>query len=226
MPLKKLITATRSCKICHRKIEENSFFSMVFTPKSICLRCFLSLKPSYLSWRERKVSFLAIYPYQEAYQNLLYLYKGCGDVELAPCFLERIAFALRIRFRGYRIVYAPSHPNKVLERGFEHIPLMFECLKLPILHAFIKTQDIKQSDQSKSERKKIGKYLRLVDDKEIEGQKILLVDDVFTTGSTMRACIALLQEKHPKRIHVLVLSKVPKHVKNAKAHAGHANRRA
>lgn len=226
MPSKRSVTATRSCKICHRKIERNSFFSMVFTPKSICLRCFLALKPTYFFWKEHGVSFLAIYPYQETYQNLLYLYKGCGDIELAPCFLERIAFALRLRFRGYRIVYAPSHPSKVLERGFEHIPPMFECLKLPILHAFVKTQDIKQSDQSKSQRKKIGKYLKLADERGIKGQKILLVDDVFTTGSTMRACISLLQEKHPKRIHVLVLSKVPKPSRSAKAHIGHADRRA
>ena len=56
--------------------------------------------------------------------------------------------------------------------------------------------------------------------------EILLVDDVFTTGSTMRACISLLQEKHPKRIHVLVLSKVPKPSRSAKAHIGHADRRA
>lgn len=190
------------------------------------MHCFLSLKPAYFHWKERGISFLAIYPYQEAYQNLLYLYKGCGDIELAPCFLERISFALRLRFRGYRIVYAPSHPNKVLDRGFEHIPLMFECLKLPILHVFAKTEDIKQSDQSRSERKKIGKYMKVVDDRGIKGHRILLVDDVFTTGSTMRACIALLKEKQPKCIHVLVLSRVPKPSGRAKAHIGHANMRA
>ncbi len=207
-------------------MEGNSIFHMVFAANSICLHCFLSLKPTYFRWKENGVPFLAIYPYEQAYQSLIYQYKGCGDVELAPCFLERISLMLRIRFHGYRIVYAPSHPSKVLERGFDHVPLMFQCLKLPILHALMKTVDVKQSSQSKGERKKVGKYIRMVDPRGIKGQNILFVDDVFTTGSTTRACLKLIQKQHPKKVAVLVLAKVPKPSKSIKAHAAHANMRA
>ncbi len=186
----------------------------------------MDLKPTYFSWKENGITHLAIYPYEQAYQSLLYQYKGCGDIELAPCFLERLAPFLRLRFHGYRIVYAPSHPAKVLERGFDHVPLLFESLHLPILHAFAKTLDIKQSSQSKSERKKVGKYLQLADGKGIAGQKILLVDDVFTTGSTVRACIKLLRKRHPKKIAVLVLAKVPKPSEKPRSHTHRANIRA
>ena len=226
MQSKRFATAIPSCKICHRKIEQNSLFNVFFSAKTVCLRCFLDLKPTYFRWKENGISHLAIYPYEQFYQSLLYQYKGCGDIELAPCFLERLTPLLRLRFHGYRIVFPPSHPNKILERGFDHIPPLFLGLHLPILRAFAKTHDIKQSSQSKSERKKVGKYIRLVESRGITGSKILLVDDVFTTGSTIRACIKLLQKKHPKKIAVLVLAKVPKPSKKDGASHSHANIRA
>lgn len=226
MQSKKSVTATPSCKICHRKIEKNSLYNCIFSAKTICLKCFLSLKPGYFRWKEQGVSFLAIYPYGQAYQSLLYQYKGCGDIELAPCFLERINFFLRIRFHGYQIVYAPSHPNKILERGFDHVPLLFKGLGLPILNLFSKTHDVKQSSQSKSERRKVGKYIRLSNPQAIKGKKILFVDDVFTTGSTARACIKLLLKHHPSRVAALVLAKVPKKRKTSPLISTHANIRA
>ena len=226
MPSKRSDTAIHFCKICYRKIEKNSIFNIVFTAKSICLRCFLNLKPTFFHWKENGIFHLAIYPYLQAYQSLLYTYKGCGDIELSTCFLERLNPILRTRFHGYRIVYAPSHTSRVLERGFDHVPLLFAGLKLPILHAFVKTEDVKQSSQSKGERRKVGKYIRLVDEKGIRGQKILLVDDVYTTGSTIRACIKLLRKAHPKKIVVLVLAKVPASPKKHRSHTEHANIRA
>ena len=215
MQSKRSATAIPSCKICHRKMEKNSFYNFVFSAKTICLKCFLNLKPTYFHWKENGISFLAIYPYEQAFQSLLYQYKGCGDIELAPCFLERINMFLRLFFRGYRIVYAPSFSSKIEERGFDHVPLLFQGLRLPILNLFQKTHDVKQSSQSKSERKKVGKYIRLTNGEEIRGKKILFVDDVFTTGSTARACIKLLLKHHPKKVAALILAKVPKNRKTA-----------
>lgn len=207
-------------------MEKNSFFNAVFTAKSICLRCFLSLKPTYYLWKENGIPFLAIYPYGPEFQSLIYQYKGCGDIELSSCFLERVERFFRLRFRGYRLVYAPSHQNKIEERGFDHVPLMFADLRLMTLHTFVKTEDMKQSSLSKSERRKVGKHIKLVDKKGIRGAKILLVDDIFTTGSTIRACLRLLLPLHPKKVFVLVMAKVPPPSKKPFSPTHRANMRA
>ena len=208
MPFPKSNTATPSCKICHKPIEVNSIFSLIFTPKAVCLHCFLSLNPKYYRWRFQGVDCYAIYPYSPEYRNLIYLYKGCGDMELGPTFIERVGSYFRIKFRGYVIVPAPSHPNKVRERGFDHLPFMFKSLGLPIIPAIEKTDDVKQSDLNAEQRRHIGDHLRFVPGSKIKGKKILLVDDVFTTGSTMRACLGILRKHKAGKIAILVVAKV------------------
>ena len=43
--------------------------------------------------------------------------------------------------------------------------------------------------------------------KKITNQKILLVDDIYTTGSTVNECSKILKQANPKTIGVLVLAK-------------------
>ena len=210
MPSKKLSTATHFCKICHRKISQKSIFDWVFTAKFICSRCYDSLEPNLIRWKENDVPFHAIYPYHEAYQSLLYLYKGCGDIELSGVFLERLLPLLNLKYRNYILVPAPSHVTKVAERGFDHVPLMFEGLGKKIIPLLCKTKDVKQSDLSSKDRHRVGDILALVDKPDLSKEKVLFVDDVFTTGSTARACIKLLKKLKPKKIEALIVAKVPK----------------
>ena len=51
----------------------------------------------------------------------------------------------------------------------------------------------------------------------VKNKKVLLVDDIHTTGSTIQACIDLIQPGHPKDIKVLVVAKTKddkQHIRN------------
>lgn len=209
MPLKKSDTATPFCKICHKRIEQNSLHSFIFAEKTICLRCFKSLHPCRKRTRFGKYRITTFYVYNEAFQSLLYLYKGCGDIELSSVFLERLYPLLRVRYFRHVIVPAPSSQKRIDERGFDHIPLIFSKLGKRIELVIHKTADVKQSDLSKKERRNIGKHLALVPNAVLRGERVLFVDDVMTTGSTVKACLRLLESLHPKSIEVLVLARVP-----------------
>ena len=176
--------------------------------KTLCLRCFYDLKPQYFRFTIDGIRGFAIYPYEQEFQSLLYLYKGRGDIELSSVFLDRIRFLLKVRYQGYTLVYVPSHPSHIQKRGFDHVPLIFLGIGKRICCPIIKTEDVKQSDQNKKDRRKIGRYLRLVGGNDLKGKKLLLVDDVCTTGSSLRSCVRLLKKLRPKKISILVLAKV------------------
>lgn len=104
------------------------------------------------------------------------------------------------------MVPAPSHKDADAERGFNHVVEIFRTLKLEMNRCIHKTERVKQADLSSEERQKISKVL-VIDNIDFSGKKVLIVDDVFTTGSTVKTMISLIRSKNPKDIKVLVMSK-------------------
>jgi len=112
------------------------------------------------------------------------------------------------------VVPIPLHRKKLAERGFNQslilareiagrfsIPLDFTTLKRNV---YTKSQTTLTRNERKSnvkgafEVKKPG---------EIKGKKILLIDDVFTTGSTARECSRMLIKHKADEVAVLTLAR-------------------
>lgn len=167
------------------------------------------MAPVFTSFKTEGVPSLALYFYNEKITSILFQFKGCFDIELAPVFLGRALPLLKAKYRGYTLLPAPSSPSHDERRGFNHVVEMFKGLGLPILQAFRKTEDVKQADLSAKERKKVKKRIAWNKGISIRGKKVLLVDDVYTTGSTMKACLALAKKHRPKKISILVMAKTP-----------------
>lgn len=147
-----------------------------------------------------------IYDYDEEVQKNLYQFKGCFDYELAGVFLDYFRVYLFIKYFGYVLVPAPSAIDADKERGFNHVVEIFKTLHLKMNCCIHKTSNTKQSDLNAEERKKIKDNL-VIDDVSFYKKKVLIVDDVYTTGSTVKAMIDLVKSKNPKKIKVLVMSK-------------------
>ena len=73
---------------------------------------------------------------------------------------------------------------------------------------FIEKQGIEQSKLSKEEREQnIQGVYTLENPEKLENKKILLVDDIFTTGSTANECCKVLLSAKPSEITVLTIAK-------------------
>lgn len=197
----------RVCKICFKEITDYSLFNLIHERVDVCQWCYKEIKSYFFKFNVLGYNAISIYRYDEKIQALLYQFKGCFDFELLNFFFERFSRELSIRYRGYLMVPVPSFKEDDEIREFNHVEEMFKCLKLPIRKMIIKTKRVKQATSSSKKRKAIKDYLELADQCDLSKYKVLLVDDVYTTGSTMKACIRLIEKLHPKKIEVLVMAK-------------------
>lgn len=195
------------CKICFKDIKDQSLFSLINKKNLLCEDCFSKLKAQFRRFSIMNVNGTAIYDYDEIIKELIYKFKGCYDYELKDIFLYRYLRYLRFSYRGFDIVSVPSYHIDDEKRGFNHVQAIFESLKLPKLKIISKIKPHKQSDLSSKGRKDITSVLAIDENINLKGKKILLVDDIFTTGSTLFSCIELLKKKNPKRIEMLVVAK-------------------
>ena len=76
-------------------------------------------------------------------------------------------------------------------------------------NCLIKTKNIiEQSKLNKEDRKKNIQGVYSIQNKNlIADKKILLIDDIYTTGNTVNECSRILKQANPKKIGVLVLAK-------------------
>ena len=216
MQLKKFNTATPFCKVCMKPFNPRSLVSNAIASPTICSKCRVAFKPRVKRWLIDDVPCMSLYEYGDGMRSAIYQFKGCGDYELRSVFVENVRFWLKLKFSKYIVVPAPSWIEADEQRGFNHVYAIFEQLGLPMVRAIIKTSNHKQSDQNVLGRKEIIKHLALPKRKLIEHKNVVIVDDVFTTGNTIRSCIRLVKQAKADKVAVIVLAKVKQHESGSK----------
>ena len=204
MTLKK---ETRHCKICFEKFSVNTYTKLEICDQILCKKCLKKFKPRFIHYKIDDVKALAIYNYDDTMRQLIYQFKGCDDYELYPVFLGMYKTALRLLYHSYYLVPIPSSSEDDKRREYNHVKEMFGVLGLPILDILYKVDNFKQSDHTANGRKHIIEHMKVRKDIDISNKKILIVDDISTTGNTLKAAIKLLKELHPKKIRILTLCK-------------------
>lgn len=113
-----------------------------------------------------------------------------------------------------KIIPVPISKKRNKERGYNQSMLIAEEIanktNLELVNnCLIKTKNIiEQSKLNKEDRQQnIQGVYSLQNERLITNKKILLVDDIYTTGSTVNECCKILQQSNPKTIGVLVLAK-------------------
>ena len=114
------------------------------------------------------------------------------------------------RLRGQQfdvIVPVPLHPARQRERGFNQATLLAELLSA---HASIPCRPLlkriryttTQTALDRSERmENLHNAFRLRKNADVRGLRMLLIDDVLTTGSTLSECARVLKRAGAKSVH-------------------------
>ena len=110
------------------------------------------------------------------------------------------------------ICYVPLFPTREKERGYNQSrELAIQLSKLsniPICNDIERVRDTPtQTSLSRNQRQEnVKDCFRIINPKQFEGLNILLIDDVFTTGSTTNEISKLLHNAHTNKIYVLTVA--------------------
>lgn len=189
------------CLFCDDDLENGkSLIDILCFDDMLCGNCRKQLKMIKHHFHIGKVNGLALYNYDKFFSSLLIQYKECYDEALQDVFLYHLNLYLSIKYHGYTMVFMPSSKTKKEDRGFNHLEQIFKNVRLNKIDCLEKVMDIDQKHLHKKERQNM--VLKL--NQEVKAHKILLVDDLCTTGSTLKAAIKLFPDK---KLKIFVLAR-------------------
>ena len=165
----------------------------------------------------KNVDIRYIFQYKEIIRKLIIQYKFNNKSYLYKTFCEIIAKDKKVFdfIKSYDIIIpVPIHKKRMKERGYNQSELisreLASTLDLEIYtNVLVKVKNNKpQSILTQKEREENTKNAyKLANSEKIYNKKVLIFDDVYTTGATISACIKELEKAYPNKIGILALAK-------------------
>lgn len=120
-----------------------------------------------------------------------------------------------------QIVFVPSHPQRIKERGFCQTQIMVNTLHSLLKSTltsdlpYIATRNPIHKSVHTQAQHTLSRKLRIQNQQgvyQVQGpieEHVALFDDVMTTGSTLESCTKALQRKGAKRVDIWVIARTP-----------------
>lgn len=190
------------CTVCGREMSDSA------GGDHFCARC-LRQAPPYSSAR-------GVAHYQAPLSGLLHRLKYQGETSVLPALKEIIRLqAPGALLEGERVVPVPLHIARLRQRGFNQ-SLILANLFFPerndtiLIDTLIRVRHtLSQTGlDGKARRKNLHKAFTVRFPERVRGRRIVLVDDVFTTGTTVSECSRTLLRAGASDVRVVTLARV------------------
>lgn len=197
------------CAVCEEGLPSGSE-----TPA--CPACWDSFKgseaatPSFMGTGGHFTTAFSLYPFNPPFQKLIHLLKYDKKPSVGRALGTRLAEAVPESFvKGIdAVVPVPIHHTRRRERGYNQSEMIAQAfadkrglrMKTKALMRVRSTGT--QTELNREERQKNIAGAFLCGDG-IKGLKVLLVDDVFTTGATLDECARVLKEAGAVEVRVM-----------------------
>ena len=220
----------RDCLLCGQEFTSQTSFSQILLVKreeaGLCPLCWQAFErigsehcPScykkgetalcsdchYWQARAKQVHHRSVFHYNQAMKDYFSRYKFQGDYLLrqvfAPIFRQELRF-----FNNYQIVPIPLSPAGWQKRGFNQVTGFLEAAGLPYQELLGKKEGPAQSSKTRQERLASPQSFFLLDGAQPR-ERILLVDDIYTTGSSLQRAKEVLYENGVKEIMTFSLAR-------------------
>ena len=222
------------CLWCGEEVERTQpilSFLLGANRKCICVNCeqpFLQLKqqptciecgrlmtkvevcPDCQKWHHVKEAVLlkntALYAYDEAGRKFMELFKFVGDTRVMALVIKELRRELLgYQKKGYVLCPLPSSEASLKKREFETIPTLLKQCQVPTVSLLEHIgKGKKQSEKTRQERLQLKQPFRIKEGVMIP-KKVLLVDDVYTTGATLHLAAKVLIKMGVEEVESLTL---------------------
>ena len=165
-------------------------------------------------------SFAAVWYYEENVRRSILRYKFYGARNYAPAYGRLLAMKVLTEYpEGFDLItWVPVSTLRKLRRGYDQVELLARAVSLELgipcgrVLKKIRHNRPQSGINGFAQRRAnvLGAY-RVTDPETIKGKRILLLDDVITTGATVGECARVLLTGGGAEVHCAVLAAARKH---------------
>ncbi|MGE7982917.1 ComF family protein [Solibacillus sp. NPDC093137] len=173
----------QSCLLCDRELQQNIGWKELLLktlPQTICARCEQGFQRIEM---QQEGGVVSLFHYNEAMKDYLHRYKFLHDILLAKVFNKTLHEQLKNETR--LIIPIPMHPENLRLRTFAHIDELLKAANIPFAHHLTKVSTEQQSLKTREERLKTPQLFEVINSTAIKDENLLIVDDIYTTGTTL-----------------------------------------
>lgn len=193
------------CKSCFKDLRLPPFRKLIENYPLLCDECISQINMKSEVRKIGGISVIFLSDYDGILKTWLMNYKEYGDIELAPCFLYCFLPLLHLFFRDYTFVPCPSSQKRIEKRGFDHLSEMLKASHLPYRLLLCQKTTVEQKNVKGQDRHKEKGIFLNEENVDLSDSKIVLFDDVLTTGATFLQSLEQLRKCNAKTIKGLIL---------------------
>jgi len=192
------------CVLCRKVLND--------AETDLCRDCRLDA-PEYLKTKTNFQfldSFAAVWYYERNVRGSLLRYKFRGARSYASAYGRLLAMKLRQEYpEGFDVLtWVPVSRLRRIRRGYDQVELLARSVGRELDMAPVRAlkkirhnpQQSRISDGAKRRANVLGAY-RVIAPEQIRGKRVLLLDDILTTGATVGECARMLLTAGAKEVH-------------------------
>ena len=146
---------------------------------------------------------VALYRYNDFAKDWVARWKYRGDYELLQSLEDKLQTLFqKTEWDTYALVPIPLSDGRLAERGFNQSEAIIQSLRLTSTNLLRRTGTEKQSKKQRRERVTSGNSFVMMEE---VYTPVILVDDIYTTGTTIRHAASLLKRSGCPRVFSLTL---------------------
>lgn len=192
------------CLLCHNPIDDSVTWITLLTnqfPRTICSHCEDKFEPYTGEPNDKTV--ISLYQYNDHMKDYLHRYKFMHDVLLAKVFRHQLH--QHLAKKKAIIVPIPMHPEKLKERTFAQVDELLKEANVAYEHYLKKITTETQGGKTRAQRINARQIFTLKENQKPANKEFILVDDIYTTGTTIHQAKKILLDGGAKSVNAFTL---------------------